>query len=208
MESGFMRALTTVEVVRQRWVLGLICILMLAGVSLAGRDAVWAEPANDYTSCGHFETQTDAQAELDSGLLEDPSLLDWDGDGVACEEAFGLDAGSPPPARDYTTCGHFETKADAQEALESGLLPYPEFLDGDGDGIACEEAFEQPARVSVTTLPSTGIGSSDATGTGIVVCTLLLLGLAVSGLAVWLRRNSRSSLRYTRSSGAGNNAGR
>lgn len=70
------------------WVVGMICLLMLV-VGGSGDDALAAQPAHDYTSCGHFETQEGAQEVLDSGVLDDPSVLDWDGDGIACEEVFG-----------------------------------------------------------------------------------------------------------------------
>lgn len=45
--------------------------------------------AVDPVSCGHFETQADAQAYFDSTDLPDPSVLDPDGDGIACEFPFG-----------------------------------------------------------------------------------------------------------------------
>ncbi|HEV2127406.1 MAG TPA: excalibur calcium-binding domain-containing protein, partial [Thermomicrobiales bacterium] len=45
--------------------------------------------AVDPVSCGHFETQADAQAYFDSTELDDPSVLDPDGDGIACEFRFG-----------------------------------------------------------------------------------------------------------------------
>jgi hypothetical protein len=149
-------------------------------------------PVRDYTTCGHFETQADAQAALDAGNLPHPEFLDGDGDGIACEDAFGeVDGG--PPARDYTSCGHFETQQDAQKALDSGQLPHPEFLDGDGDGIACEEAFEQDTDASpgapVSALPSTGAGPS---GPDAGMSALLLgFGLAATVLALALRRQAR-----------------
>lgn len=43
----------------------------------------------DPVSCGHFETQADAQAYFDTYELDDPSVLDPDGDGYACEFRFG-----------------------------------------------------------------------------------------------------------------------
>jgi hypothetical protein len=125
-------------------------------------------PVRDYVSCGHFETRADAQAYFDSRELDLPEVLDADGDGIACEDAF-LDPDSPPPAMDYTTCGHFESQASAQEALESGLLPNPSLLDGDGDGIACEDAFEMSAGNTVTaqpTAPAPGAVLLPKTGTG------------------------------------------
>jgi hypothetical protein len=153
---------------------------------LLGRaDGVAAQAVVDPTSCGHYETQADAQAALDAGNLPKPENLDWDSDGIACEEAFGLDPDSPPPARDYTTCGHFETQADAQAALDSGILPNPEFLDGDGDGIACEEAF---VTQGATQLPNTGSGARLAPDAHRDALMPIGLAVAVLGAALTLRR--------------------
>lgn len=54
---------------------------------------------------------------------------------------FGLISASAGAHRDYTSCGHFETQGDAQESFDDGSVSNPEYLDGDGDGIACEDAF-------------------------------------------------------------------
>jgi hypothetical protein len=128
-------------------------------------------PARDYVSCGHFETQADAQEVLDSGNLDEHGRqsLDGDGDGIACEDAF-LDPDSPPPARDYVSCGHFETQADAQEVLDSGNLDElgRQSLDGDGDGIACEDAFDATAPTADTDQETRGAVRLPNTGTGIV----------------------------------------
>ncbi len=130
---------------------------MLACIFLFGRpDVAGAQTVVDPTSCGHYETQADAQSALDSGTVPNPEHLDPDGDGIACEDAFGLDPDSPPPVRDYASCGHFASQAAAQQVLDSGTLPNPESLDWDGDGIACEDVF---GASGVTTLPSTGAGS-------------------------------------------------
>ncbi len=118
----------------------------------------------DYTSCGHFETQEDAQ----EALRANPELaltLDANDNGVACEEAF------PDVVVDPTSCGHFESQEDAQAALDEGSVPNPKNLDGDGDGIACEDAFGEPdepvtpsepvdEETTVVRLPSTGIGDA------------------------------------------------
>lgn len=128
-------------------------------------------PANDHVSCGHFDSRASAQETLDSGLLDElgRQSLDGDSDGIACEDAF-LDPNSPPPARDYVSCGHFETQADAQEALDSGNLDElgRQSLDGDGDGIACENAFDTTEPATDTDQETTGVVRLPNTGTGIV----------------------------------------
>lgn len=92
----------------------------------------------DRVTCGFFETQEDAQAYLDSGQ-GDPAILDGDGDGIACEEAFEVPGAEPDPV----TCGHFEDQEGAQWYLDSGAGD-PALLDPDGDGIACEDFFNPP----------------------------------------------------------------
>ena len=96
----------------------------------------------DPTSCGHFETQADAQAAFDSGDLPDPENLDADGDGIVCEFRWGEIHGGPTVI-DRVSCGHFETQADAQAYFDETELEDPSVLDWDGDGIACEEAFDE-----------------------------------------------------------------
>ncbi len=108
-----------------------IGLAMLAMLVLGLIQPVGAQ--RDYASCGHFETQEDAQAALE----ENPELattLDSDGDGIACEE---LTTGGPVVV-DPVSCGFFETQEDAQAALDEN----PDLattLDSDGDGIACNE---------------------------------------------------------------------
>lgn len=46
--------------------------------------------AQDQYNCDDFATQTEAQRELDRTAPEDPSGLDRDDDGIACETEFGL----------------------------------------------------------------------------------------------------------------------
>ncbi|HEV2129206.1 MAG TPA: excalibur calcium-binding domain-containing protein [Thermomicrobiales bacterium] len=107
----------------------------------------------DPVSCGHFATQPDAQAALEARPELAP-VLDANGNGVACEEAF------PGVVVDPTSCGHFETREDAQAALDEGAVPNPENLDGDGDGIACEDAFdgEDDGSSEVPQMETIGLG--------------------------------------------------
>lgn len=180
-------------------ILAAMLIAMPAGAQELDPDS--PPPVRDYVSCGHFETQIDAQIVLDSGNLDElgRQSLDGDGDGIACEEAFGLDPNSPPPAIDYTSCGHFESQEGAQEALDSGDLDElgVQSLDGDGDGMACEDAFAaapaahtQSAPDTTVRLPNTGAGTakhaSDETG------TLALALVLMSGGALTVRRHLAS----------------
>ncbi|MEJ7901908.1 MAG: excalibur calcium-binding domain-containing protein, partial [Thermomicrobiales bacterium] len=97
----------------------------------------------DYASCGHFDTQADAQAALD----ENPDLatsLDADGNGIACEAS---QTGGPVVV-DPVSCGFFESQEDAQAALD-GDPRRATTMDSDNDGIACEDAFETGGPVIV-----------------------------------------------------------
>lgn len=175
-------------------------ILLAVAVALLGVITLtFAQTAGaqvDPVSCGFFETQEDAQAALQAN----PDLaltLDSNDNGVACDEAF------PGVVVDPTSCGHFESQEDAQEAFDDGSVPNPENLDGDGDGIACEDAFDtgdgddageedttlgEPVdeETTVVRLPSTGVGDTaegpdhDSLATG-------LLTLAAIAAAVGLR---------------------
>jgi hypothetical protein len=53
----------------------------------------------DRYNCDDFATQAEAQAELDRTAPADPSGLDADADGIACESAFGLPAQPAPRER-------------------------------------------------------------------------------------------------------------
>jgi hypothetical protein len=153
----------------------------------------------DPVSCGHFQSQPDAQEVLDSGDLDDNGRhsLDRDGDGIACEEAFGLDPNSPPPARDYVSCGHFETQEDAQEALDSGQLDENgrQSLDGDGDGIACERAFETTGGSVPAALPGTGTGAGTGDADTISTWIGMVAGMSIASMiaALVMRRSSDSN---------------
>ena len=87
----------------------------------------------DPTSCGHFESQADAQAALDA-RPELATTLDSDGNGIACEQAG---TGGPDESI-IPLCSDFETQEEAQEALDAAPES-AESLDPDGNGIACEE---------------------------------------------------------------------
>ena len=142
----------------------------------------------DPASCGHYETQADAQADLDAHP-EFAASLDSNGDGVACDE---FQTGGPVVV-DPASCGHFDFQEDAQIALGQN----PELalsLDGDGNGIACETL---PSKTVGGTAPETTVGTSPtSTGNETVIAlpnpgagsseqgNALLRLLPVAGLAV------------------------
>ena len=156
----------------------------------------------DPASCGHYETQADAQADLDAHP-EFAASLDSNGDGVACDE---FQTGGPVVV-DPASCGHFEFREDAQIALEQN----PELalsLDGDGNGIACETlpsktvggiAPETTVGTSPTStdnetviaLPNTGAGFSKEAGAGLWLLPISGLVVALGGLLSWPRPSRR-----------------
>jgi hypothetical protein len=65
---------------------GLLLVVLVAAAALPGAPVA----AQDRFNCEDFASQAEAQAELDSTLPDDPSGLDRDDDGIACESEFGL----------------------------------------------------------------------------------------------------------------------
>ncbi len=95
------------------------------------------ELTEDRFTCDDFASQGEAQAFFDGDATERQRfILDPDQNGQACEGAGG---GESPPV-DETTCGAFETQADAQEALETDP-DLQSILDANDNGVACEDAF-------------------------------------------------------------------
>jgi hypothetical protein len=101
------------------------CSLVLAGSAVA----------QERYDCADFNSQKDAQAELDRDP-SDPSNLDADNDGIACE-TYPYDDGSSGGGGDLD-CPDFATQEQAQAVYDRDPSD-PNGLDGDGDGIACED---------------------------------------------------------------------
>ena len=75
--------------------------------------------------------------------LSDPHYLDGDGDGVACEEQAENQPDDQLPSVGSGSdsdldCASFATHEQAQRVLEQDPSD-PNYLDGDGDGVACED---------------------------------------------------------------------
>jgi LPXTG-motif cell wall-anchored protein len=103
----------------------------LLGVALAHDDG--GGGVNTHAiDCSHFNTQAQAQRELERDM-SDPHNLDADDDGIACEDLTQQDL----------DCGDFNTQAQAQRELERDMSD-PHNLDADDDGIACEFARLPP----------------------------------------------------------------
>jgi hypothetical protein len=115
------------------------CSLVLAGSAVA----------QDPYDCADFDSQREAQRALDRDP-SDPGNLDADNDGVACETYPYDDNGGGGGDGDLD-CADFATQEQAQAVLRRDPSD-PNGLDGDGDGIACED------------LPHAGDGVNDQYG--------------------------------------------
>jgi hypothetical protein len=125
-------------------------MLLLAALSMVAA-LVLAPPAlaqEDEFDCADFASQEEAQAVLDQDT-SDPSGLDADSDGIACEElptaGDGTDGGTNggDGTEEDLDCDDFATQAEAQAVLDADTSD-PNNLDGDADGIACEVTFGEP----------------------------------------------------------------
>jgi hypothetical protein len=100
--------------------------------------AVSTQEADDPFDCADFDSQQEAQAELDRDP-SDPSNLDADDDGEACEVfPYDDDPGVGGGSGDDLDCADFASQAEAQREYERDRSD-PHRLDADDDGEACEE---------------------------------------------------------------------
>jgi hypothetical protein len=127
-------------------------------------------PADGDYNCADFVTRAQAKIVLERDP-SDPHYLDGDGDGVPCEDLPARTDGEIPPLPadgDYN-CADFVTRAQAKAVLDRDPGD-PHYLDGDGDGVPCEDlptgssasavagSSSSPASVSATA-PSTAAGA-------------------------------------------------
>jgi hypothetical protein len=92
--------------------------------------------AQDQFDCASFDSQQEAQAELERDP-SDPSNLDADNDGRACEDYPYDNSGGGSGGGGDLDCADFPSQAAAQRELEKDLSD-PNNLDADDDGQACE----------------------------------------------------------------------
>jgi len=112
-------------------------ILMVVATLVFLATPVMAQ-SNDL-DCADFDSQAEAQQELDSDP-NDPNNLDADDDGEPCE-TFDYDSGSGSGGgggSDDLDCADFATQEEAQAEYDSDPSD-PNGLDADDDGVACEE---------------------------------------------------------------------
>jgi hypothetical protein len=127
-------------------------------------------PADGDYNCADFGTRAQAKIVLERDP-SDPHYLDGDGDGVPCEDLPARTDGEIPPLPadgDYN-CADFGTRTQAKAVLDRDPGD-PHYLDGDGDGVPCEDlpagssasavagSSSSPASVSATA-PSTAAGA-------------------------------------------------
>lgn len=122
-----MQRTTTLFCAAACWV---FCSLLVAGAALA---------QDDQFDCASFGSQESAQAELERDP-SDPSNLDADNDGEACE-TFPYDGGAGGGGGGddgELDCADFATQEEEQAEFDKDTSD-PNGLDADNDGIACEE---------------------------------------------------------------------
>jgi micrococcal nuclease len=108
----------------------------------ASQSAIPGSGGDSNLDCASFETHEEAQRVLEQDPT-DPHYLDGDGDGVACEELAENQPDDQPPSTGSgggsdLDCASFATHEEAQREFEQDLSD-PHYLDGDGDGMACED---------------------------------------------------------------------
>jgi hypothetical protein len=88
--------------------------------------------------CSDFDSREDAQEELERNP-GDPSNLDNDNDGIACESlpSRGGEGGDANGTSGDLDCSDFGSQEEAQNELEDNPSD-PNNLDADNDGTACE----------------------------------------------------------------------
>ena len=177
-----MHRIAALSVVATCWV---FCSLLLAG----------SATAQEQYDCGDFDSQQEAQAELNRDP-SDPNNLDADNEGIACDTyPYEDDGGSGGGGDGDLDCADFANRGQAQAVLARDPSD-PNRLDADNDGKACEDypygdsaddghySEAPPPIVPNTTsqMPDTGVPPYLAVG------AMLLLGAAlVAGHGV-LRR--------------------
>ncbi len=134
--------------------------------------------------CADFGSREEAQAALDADPA-DPSDLDADGDGIACEELFSAPPTQvEPPTQEDVPTGYEECEEFvAQTGSKIKCLPLQEAPTTQQAPAAQEEASEMPNE-----LPATG--GPDLALPSLAGAALLLTGLV--SLALASRRRSRS----------------
>jgi hypothetical protein len=110
-----------------------------------------ASAQTDQFDCASFDSQEEAQAELESDL-SDPSNLDADDDGIACEVFDYGDSGGGGEGPDLD-CADFATQEEAQAEYDSDPSD-PNGLDGDDDGVACEDQQDGDADLDCRDFPT------------------------------------------------------
>jgi micrococcal nuclease len=108
----------------------------------ASQSASPGSEADRNLDCASFQTHEEAQRVLEQDP-SDPNYLDGDGDGVACEDLPKSQPDDQPPSTGSGSdsdldCASFATHEQAQRVYEQDLSD-PHYLDGDGDGVACED---------------------------------------------------------------------
>jgi hypothetical protein len=74
------------------WTFRVLASLLVVGLVVVGGARPASSAKGDTLNCSDFNSQAEAQAELDRTYPDDPNNLDGDNNGVACEDEFNLTA--------------------------------------------------------------------------------------------------------------------
>jgi len=74
------------------WMFRVLGPLLVVGLVVVGGARPVSSAKGDTLNCSDFNSQAEAQAELDRTYPDDPNNLDANGNGVACEDEFNLTA--------------------------------------------------------------------------------------------------------------------
>src|SRR3712207_3313027 len=113
-------------------------LLVATGLLFCGILLTVAPSEAQDLDCSDFDTQEDAQEELESNP-GDPNNLDNDNDGIACESlpSGGGGGGDADGTSADLDCSDFDSQEEAQAEFDEDPDD-PNGLDADDDGTACE----------------------------------------------------------------------
>lgn len=173
--------------------------ILAAGLIGIGGAPALASGGVDLYDCDDFSSQEEAQATFEASDDSDPSGLDTDDDGIACEDLpsnGGTPVDSAPLDDIVLYCSDFESDADAQAELDGDPEGQGPTLDPNENGVACDSTGETMTSNNLDDdemeMPSggvdTGAGGTAGDVTGLLASGGLLAAAGAGGLVLLRRR--------------------
>lgn len=179
--------------------------VLAAGLVGIGGAPAFASGGVDLYDCDDFSSQEEAQATFEASDDSDPSGLDSDDDGVACEDLpsnGGTPVDSAPLDDIVLYCSDFESDEAAQAELDQDPEGQAQTLDPNGNGVACDSTGETMASNNLDddsgddgmTMPrggvDTGAGGAAHDVSGLPATGGLLAAAGAGGLVMLRRRET------------------